>query len=312
MIVVEGLSKFYHGKRAIENVSFSINDGDIVGLLGLNGAGKSTILKILGCFLLPSGGDAKIGGFSIETQPDEVRRMIGYLPDVPPVYPEMQVEAYLKFIAALKNVPRSEIKARVQEAMEKTNISDVSDMPLAALSHGYKQRVGIAQAIVHKPKVIILDEPINGLDPLQIVEMRDLILSLKGQHTVILSSHILSEITKTCDRILVIDRGHLVAEGNEELLKTRTTQQVSFELEFRGPNSLINAVRQTHGVKEVNLVQEGTTCKLNVVALEDARSRVAATVIQNGGELLSLVKTEEGLEKIFFRLVQHEERGNAL
>jgi ABC-2 type transport system ATP-binding protein len=312
MIVVEGLSKFYHGKCAIENVSFSINDGDIVGLLGLNGAGKSTILKILGCFLLPSGGDARIGGYSIETQPDEVRRMIGYLPDVPPVYPEMQVEAYLKFIAALKNVPRAEIKARVQEAMEKTNISDVFDMPLAALSHGFKQRVGIAQAIVHKPKVIILDEPINGLDPLQIVEMRDLILSLKGQHTVILSSHILSEITKTCDRILVIDRGHLVAEGNEELLKTRSTQQVSFELEFRGAAGIVNAVRQTHGVKEVSVVQEGATCKLNVVTQEDARSRVAATVIQNGGELLSLVKTEEGLEKIFFRLVQHEERGNAL
>ena len=218
MIEVSGISKFYGQKKAVENLNFSINEGEIVGLLGLNGAGKSTILKVLGCFLLPSQGEAKVGAYSVTHDSHKVRQLIGYLPDRPPLYKEMTVEDYLVFVAKLKDTPTSLVSQYVGEAIEHTNLEDVRFRTLEQLSHGYQQRVGIAQAIVHKPKVLILDEPINGLDPIQIAEMRDLILSLKGRHTVILSSHILSEITKTCDRILVIDQGELVAQGTESEL----------------------------------------------------------------------------------------------
>jgi len=214
MITVRGLSKYYAGVPAIEDVSFSIEDGEIVGLLGLNGAGKSTILKILGCFLMPSSGTAEVSGYSIEDSPDKVRSVIGYLPDTPPLYNEMTVRKYLSYVARLKDV-KTNIDQHVQSAMSQTNLDEVGDVVIGNLSHGFRQRVGIAQAIVHQPKVLILDEPINGLDPVQIVEMRDLIVSLKKKHTVILSSHILSEITKTCDRILIVDKGKLVAESTQ-------------------------------------------------------------------------------------------------
>jgi len=214
MITVRGLSKYYAGEPAIEDVSFSIESGEIVGLLGLNGAGKSTILKILGCFLMPSGGSAEVSGHSIEDNPDLVRSVIGYLPDTPPLYNEMTVRKYLSYVAQLKDV-KSDVDEHVRSAMSQTNLDEVADVVIGNLSHGFRQRVGIAQAIVHRPKVLILDEPINGLDPVQIVEMRDLIISLKKKHTVILSSHILSEITKTCDRILIVDKGKLVAESSQ-------------------------------------------------------------------------------------------------
>lgn len=213
MITVTGLSKYYSGFAAVDDVSFKIEQGEIIGLLGLNGAGKSTILKILGCFLMPSSGTVEIGGFDIEESPDEIRKIIGFLPDTPPLFPEMTVLSYLQYVAKLKDVSRSQIHNFVEDAIQKTNLAEVREVRLGELSHGFRQRVGIAGAIVHKPQLLVFDEPINGLDPVQIVEMRDLIKSLKGEHTVILSSHILSEITRTCDRILIIDQGRLVAEG---------------------------------------------------------------------------------------------------
>ncbi|MCX6129030.1 MAG: ABC transporter ATP-binding protein [Proteobacteria bacterium] len=252
MIEVRSISKFYGNKRAVENLSFKIQDGEIVGLLGLNGAGKSTILKILGCFLVPSHGDAFIGGHSVIESPDEVRRMIGYLPDTPPLYNEMKTRSYLQFVARLKNVAEHQVAAFVEEAMSKTNLGEVAEMRLGELSHGFRQRVGIAQALVHQPKVLILDEPINGLDPIQIVEMRDMILSLKGHHTVILSSHILSEITKTCDRILVLDRGALVAEGTESQLRTQVKQGLEVRIELESLNANVcDALRKLRGVVDL-------------------------------------------------------------
>ena len=256
MINAAGLSKFYSGSYAINDISFTIDEGEIVGLLGLNGAGKSTILKILGCFLMPSAGIASVAGFSVTERPDEIRKRIGYLPDTPPLYNEMTVEAYLKYVALLKDVPKRNLATRVGAVMEQTDITDFAKVRLSELSHGYRQRVGISQALVHSPKVLILDEPINGLDPIQIVEMRDLILSLKGDHTVILSSHILSEITRTCDRVLVIHEGNLVAQGGELDLKSSISEQFNLEYQCERPTPELAAkVASLAGVEHANLIE---------------------------------------------------------
>jgi ABC-2 type transport system ATP-binding protein len=308
MIVAERLSKYYAGHRAIDDVSFSIREGEIVGLLGLNGAGKSTILKILGCFLMPSAGGAKVAGHSVDGDPQAIRRLIGYLPDRPPLYDEMTVKGYLSYVAKLKNVPSGEVERRVSEVMDKTNTQEVSTVRLSELSHGFRQRVGIGQALVHNPPVLILDEPINGLDPVQIVEMRDLITSLKGKHTVVLSSHILSEITRTCDRILIVDQGKLVAEGAESDLTASMakTMRLAVDVE-RVPDGLLDQLKSLKGVTQAvrdAVSLPGGGVRLVVSAGGDARAAVANAVVQSGAGLVGLSRTEAGLEGLFMKLVR--------
>jgi ABC-2 type transport system ATP-binding protein len=315
MIVAERLSKTYSGHKAIDGVSFQIKDGEIVGLLGLNGAGKSTILKILGCFLLPSGGRATIDGHSVDENPQAIRRLIGYLPDTPPLYDEMTVESYLRYVARLKDVPSVEVDGRVKRVMGDTSTDKVAGVQLGELSHGYRQRVGIAQAMVHGPRVLILDEPINGLDPVQIKEMRDLILSLRGKHTVILSSHILSEITKTCDRILIVDQGRLVAEGSEVDLQSGMTKSLKLALELdRVPAGLEAALKGIAGVASVtrepvvaSAVAGAKVERLTVATSGDVRAAVAKAVVDSGAGLLGLSRAEAGLEGIFMKMI----KGNA-
>ncbi|MCX6119208.1 MAG: ABC transporter ATP-binding protein [Proteobacteria bacterium] len=308
LISAQHLSKFYGDYAAIEGVSFSIEEGEIVGLLGLNGAGKSTILKILGSFLLPSGGDASISGFSVEHDAEKVRSLIGYLPDTPPLYDEMRVIPYLRYVAKLKNVPDARVEERVADVIQKTNLEDVAWVQLGELSHGFRQRVGIAQALVHDPKVLILDEPINGLDPVQIVEMRDLILSLRGRHTVILSSHILSEITKTCDRILIIDQGKLVAEGNEADLENKFAKNMRVNLEVKGGQGLEASLKSLAGVKSTKThpVQNGMT-RIEIECEGDLRSEIASKVIASGASLYELGRDGDGLEAVFMKLVKTSE-----
>ncbi len=304
MIEVRSVSKFFGNKKAVRDLSFTIHEGEIIGLLGLNGAGKSTILKILGCFLEASQGDAWVGGHSVAQNAQAVRSLIGYLPDKPPLYEEMKTRAYLEFVARLKNVSANAIPQYVDDAMRKTNLLEVSDVSLGELSHGYQQRVGIAQALVHKPKILILDEPINGLDPVQIIEMRDLILSLKGQHTVILSSHILSEITKTCDRILVIDKGQLVAEGSESQLRGKAPQGIHVRLELaRSTPELVKALRGLSGVLQID-ESAASQGFLDISCSHDIRPLIAQTVVQENGELLSMGRKEAELETLFFKLVK--------
>ncbi len=231
MIEVKNLDKYYSSFKALDNVSFSVDDGQIVGLLGLNGAGKTSLLKILGTLQLPSSGQALIDGVDVEQDPYTARTKIGYLTDVPALYKEMKVISFLRFVAGIKDVPSTQVDRYVEEAMEITNIKEVAGRRLFQLSHGFRQRVGVAQAILCKPKLLILDEPINGLDPIQIIEMRDLFLSLKGKHTVLLSTHIISEVTKTCDRILMIHKGKLVREcDNVEALGQDQIEQMFVEL----------------------------------------------------------------------------------
>ena len=312
MIVAESLSKSYAGRRAIDGVSFTIAEGEIVGLLGLNGAGKSTILKILGCFLLPSAGRATIGGYSVDSNPQAIRRLIGYLPDVPPLYDEMTVDAYLAYVARLKNVEHADVNSYVTEAKDKANLNEVARTRLGELSHGFRQRVGIAQAIVHKPKVIIIDEPINGLDPVQIVEMRDLITSLRGNHTVVLSSHILSEITRTCDRVLVVDHGRLVAEGSESSLQTKMVESMRLSADLSSvPAGLLERLKALHGVVGVQHVSGNGSERLVLDTRGDVRAHVAKAIVESGAGLLGLGRNEAGLEGLFMKLIKPvEDRTN--
>lgn len=304
LISATDLSKYYGDFAAIEGVSFKINEGEIIGLLGLNGAGKSTILKILGSFLLPSGGSASIDGKSVESEAEQVRTMIGYLPDSPPLYDEMRVVPYLRYVARLKNVADEQVDLRVKDVIAKTNLQEVAWVPLGELSHGFRQRVGIAQALVHNPKVLILDEPINGLDPVQIVEMRDLILSLRGKHTVILSSHILSEITKTCDRILIIDRGRLVAEGNEADLEKVWARNMRVLVEVKGGSNVEVAIKGIAGVKSVKVSPLQGGFSYVVECDGDVRAEIAAKVVASGASLLELSRDGDGLEAVFMKLVK--------
>jgi len=307
MIRVEKLSKYYSGQRAIDDVTFEIKEGEIVGLLGLNGAGKSTILKILGCFLIPSAGKAYIDQRSVEDGADDIRKIIGFLPDSPPLYGEMIVEKFLRFVARIKGLRGAEVKSGVTDAIERANLQEVADNKISSLSHGFLQRVGIAQAIVHKPKVLILDEPINGLDPVQIVEMRDLILSLRGQHTVVLSSHILSEITKTCDRILIVDQGHLVAEGSEADLQSKMQQSFRLECEVeRCSGELLNALKAIEGINHAAQVPASAHNK-DVIEIDmggDFRSEVARVIVNSGTGLLTMKSKGEGLEGLFMNFVK--------
>src|SRR5689334_9137483 len=215
MIRASNLSKFYGGKRALGPVTFEIKDGETVGFLGLNGAGKTTALRILACDLRPSGGTIEVGGVDAVADPHEVRKRIGFLPENPPLYTDMTVGDYLKFAGELRNMSPTEVKKRLPEVLEITDLTEVAGDPIGTLSHGYRQRVGVAQAIIHQPKFLILDEPTRGLDPVQIVEMRNLIHDLKQSHTVLISSHILTEISQTCDRLLVLGKGKVLGAGTE-------------------------------------------------------------------------------------------------
>ena len=310
MIEVQSLSKYYGNHVAVSSVDFAIERGEIVGLLGLNGAGKSTVLKIIGAFLVPSSGSATVAGYSVENQPHEVRSAIGFLPDSPPLYKEMTVSSYLRFVLGLKKgrLSKQDITRYVDQALARTNLDQQRDRLLGELSHGFAQRVGIAQAIIHQPPVLILDEPINGLDPVQIVEMRDLILSFRDQHTVILSSHILSEITRTCDRILIIDNGKLVAQGREkDLAQSLHNQNLSIVAEVeREANDLCLTIDKLATVTSVN--QQPTnqkTFQITIEATSDIRAEFAELAVPY--RLLSLHKEDVGLESLFMKLVAENE-----
>ncbi|HVE82169.1 MAG TPA: ABC transporter ATP-binding protein [Myxococcales bacterium] len=223
MIEVQGLSKRYRDRTAVENLSFAVNEGEILGFLGPNGAGKSTTMRMLTGFLPPSEGSAKIAGFDVFASPLEVKRRIGYLPETPPLYVEMTARGYLKFISQLKGVPRKQFKEELDRVSRATGITDVLDRVIQNLSKGYRQRVGLAQALLGAPPVLILDEPTEGLDPAQRAEFRSLIKGLAGNHTVILSTHLLYEVTMTCEKVLIINQGKMVAF--DELKKLAASQQ---------------------------------------------------------------------------------------
>ena len=308
MIQVQGLTKFYGAHAAIRDLSFTIERGEVIGFLGLNGAGKTTTLRILGCTLLPTSGHATVDGFDVVDNPHEIRKRIGFLPDTPPLYGEMTVGGYLEFVARLRGLDRKTARSRIAVAEEQTATREVDDELIGSLSHGFRQRVGLAQAIIHNPQLLILDEPTSGLDPVQIVEMRNLIRNLKGSHTILLSSHILSEISQTCDRLLVIQDGEIVGQGSEAELATGLGAGRGIELEIASEVAVAEAALQgVPGLGAVEILRRGERSLLRVAGDPALRPQVVRALVAAGVDLWRIDQSASQLESIFLQLTHSKE-----
>ncbi|MDB4961482.1 MAG: transporter related protein [Myxococcales bacterium] len=317
MIRVANLSKFYGGKRALGPVSFEINDGETVGFLGLNGAGKTTALRILACDLRPSSGSIEIGGLDGINDPHEVRKKIGFLPENPPVYADMTVLDYLGFAGELRGMSRGQVKRRMPDVLEVTDLGEVAQDVIGTLSHGYRQRVGVAQAIIHQPKFLILDEPTRGLDPVQIVEMRNLIHDLKQNHTVLISSHILTEISQTCDRLLVLGKGKLLGSGSEHDLAASESEIRAVTVTVRVPAGddgkarIKKVLEGVEGVKSVaDPYEQGGGLSFALSTTRDCRADVSRAVVDAKLDLIKLDYSRSELENTFIRLVGGADASN--
>lgn len=312
MIEVDHLSKSYGKTVAVDDISFTVGKGEILGFLGPNGAGKTTTMRILTGYLPATSGSARISGFDVFEQSLEVRRRIGYLPENPPLYPDMNVHGYLEFVARIKGVAGADISKRVDRAMEMATLTDRRNELIKRLSRGFKQRVGIAQAIVHNPDVVILDEPTVGLDPKQIIEVRKLIKGLAGEHTIILSTHILPEASQTCDRVVIINRGRIAAVDTPENLTTQLKGSERVQIEVKGEEDLLRkTVEQVEGVTKIDIEPiEGSEHLKAIVESEsgtELRSQLAAAVVGKGLELFELRAISLSLEDIFLQLTTEEE-----
>jgi ABC-2 type transport system ATP-binding protein len=317
MIRAQNVSKYFGAKRALGPVSFEIGDGETVGFLGLNGAGKTTALRIFACDLRPSAGSIQIGAIDAVKSPHEVRKLVGFLPENPPLYGDMLVREYLEFSGRIRGMTAAAVKKRMPEVLELTHLREVENQVISTLSHGFRQRVGVAQAIIHDPKLLILDEPTRGLDPVQIVEMRNMIQNLKEKHTVLISSHILTEISETCDRILVLGEGAIIASGTEEsLLKNiepaaGSTWKVSLAVvpkqggdPYRdgGMKSLLSGLGGVTAVEDTG--KEDDAMSFEVTAERDVRAELCRSLVEAGHGVVRLGGSERKLENIFLKLVQ--------
>ncbi|WP_445251460.1 ATP-binding cassette domain-containing protein, partial [Microcoleus sp. Pol14C6] len=319
MIEVEHLSKTYGSTAAIADVSFSVESGEILGFLGPNGAGKTTTMRILSGYLPASSGTARIAGMDVHEDSMAVRQRIGYLPENPPLYPEMTVEGFLFFVARIKQVPAGDRARRVTSAIERCGLVDKRKVLIRKLSKGFRQRVGIAQAIVHDPPVIILDEPTVGLDPRQIIEVRNLIKSLGGQHTIILSTHILPEVSMTCNRVTIINRGKIVAAGSPENLMGELAVGEGYELEVEGEADLVNSLllpslENLRGVRSVELIpsQQFLVNRYRLRALcepeREPGREIATAILASGFGLCEMRRSRATLEDVFLRLTAAEKK----
>jgi ABC-2 type transport system ATP-binding protein len=309
VIVADRLTKVYPGKRAIEGVSFEVGAGEIVGFLGPNGAGKSTTMRILTCFQPATEGTARVAGFDVFEQAEEVKRRIGYLPESPPIYPDMRVREYLSFVARLKGVPRSEIRSRLDNALERCGLGDVQQRLTGKLSKGYRQRVGLAQAILHTPPILILDEPTSGLDPKQVVEVRRLIRELAGEHTIILSTHILPEVTMTCERVIIINRGRIVLSSELRELGGQGTERETLQVQLGSEQDVTAELGGVAGVHRVEAMPpaHGTRgYRLTCDRGGGLRQRLAARAVESGWGLVELRAEDTNLEEIYLRVVSSE------
>ena len=310
MIEVQHVTKHYGRVTAVDDVSFRVERGEILGFLGPNGAGKTTTMRILTGYMPPTQGKALVAGFDVLEQPLEAKRRTGYLPESPPLYPEMTVRQYLGFVAKLKGVAAAERKKRVAWAMERTRVADVADRHCGKLSKGYRQRVGLAQAILHNPDVLILDEPTAGLDPKQILETRDLIKGLAGEHTVILSTHILPEVAQTCQRVVIINKGRVVAVDTPDNLTARLKGAETMYLQVdAGGADAAAALRQVPGVIRVQAADTRNGVAGYEVESErgrDVRRQLAGAVVGQGWGLLELRPLRMSLEEIFLQLTTEE------
>jgi ABC-2 type transport system ATP-binding protein len=311
VIEVEHVSKVYNGRKAVDDVSFKVEKGEILGFLGPNGAGKTTTMRILTCYMPSTEGTARVAGYDVFEESIEVRKRIGYLPENPPLYPEMAVQSYLNFVAKIKGTRSSQRKSQVDEVIGKCNLGDVRNRIIGKLSKGYKQRVGLAQALLNNPEVLILDEPTLGLDPKQIHEVRDLIKSLGSTHTVILSTHILPEVSMTCNRVVIINKGKVVAMDTPEGLAHQMKGAERVSLTVEGPMDAVrDKLQSIDGVLRVQVNEESTGSQATYVVEcqldSDLRRVLAATVVSQGWGLLDLQGISMSLEDVFINLTTQE------
>jgi ABC-2 type transport system ATP-binding protein len=317
MIKVQGLTKRYARTVAVDNISFEVEKGQIVGFLGPNGAGKTTTMRVLTCFLPPTMGTANVAGFDVIENPMEVKKRIGYLPESPPLYPEMEVIEYLTFVGKLKGIPSADLARRIDDVVGRCAIGDVRTRLIGKLSKGFRQRVGLAQAIIHNPPVLILDEPTSGLDPKQIIEIRELLKSLAGEHTIILSTHILSEVEHSCEHVIIIDRGKLVAIDTVANLtnRLRGSEAVALEVEAAGgqpnPGDVQQRLEQVAGVSRVVMKdsKDGRlTFEVESLQGRHIRAELARSVVNSGWNLSELRAVGLSLEDIFLQLTAAEQK----
>ncbi len=308
MIDVQNITKRYGDRTAIERVTFSVNKGEVLAFLGPNGAGKTTTMRILTCFMPATEGTATVDGFDCFEHPMEVKRRIGYLPESPPVYQELTVTEYLTFVGRLKGMTGAALRTRLPLVIEQVSLGDVRHRLIANLSRGYRQRVGLAQALIHDPPVLILDEPTVGLDPKQIIEIRELIKSLSGSHTVILSTHILPEATAVCQRVVIINEGRIVAVDAPEQLSARLRRSEKISLTVKTPPpDFAERLRRMPGVVSVIDPANGGAYLVECALGQDIRDDLARHVVTNGWGLLELRAISMTLEDVFLRLTRHEE-----
>jgi ABC-2 type transport system ATP-binding protein len=309
MLEAQGLSKSFYGTLAVDDVSFQVGSGEILGFLGPNGAGKTTTMRMITGFLPPTAGRVTLADIDLADHPLEAKRRLGYLPETLALYPEMRVKEYVKFRAELCGVPSRDLKARVDEALAKCFVDDVASTPIGNLSKGYRQRVGLAGALVHKPSVLVLDEPTVGLDPRQIVKVRDLIRELRNDHSILLSTHILSEVEVMCDRVLIIDKGKIVASGTPDTLRQQMSQTPGLMLALKGEITEADTIlRQLPGVTHAaRMSAAGETRVVLEAAREvDLREAVFRETVARGWTLLEMTPRQASLEDVFVRLVSHD------
>ena len=311
MVEVKNLTKYYGNFLAIEDVSFEVKKGEIVGFLGPNGAGKTTTMRIITGFLPPSSGTASVAGFDLVDKSQQARAHIGYLPETVPLYTDMTVESYLSFMGTIRGMSPKRIKIRTGEVIDACRLGDYRNTHVGKLSKGFRQRVGIAQAVIHEPAVLVLDEPTIGIDPIQVVETRQLIKNLSGSHTVILSTHILPEVSMLCNRVLIINEGLIVAEDTPKNLANTLQGVERLEVEIQGPTKdIIPVLKKIRGVVDVTAVTNGNDENIYKIQARrglDLRPTVSKTVISNGWSLLNLQLVSMSLEEIFLKLTVDEE-----
>ena len=310
MIEVQHLTKRYGRVTAVDDVSFKVERGEILGFLGPNGAGKTTTMRILTGYMPPTDGKAMVAGHDVFTQPIEAKRRTGYLPELPPLYPDMTVREYLDFVAKIKGVPSRERRQRVAAVMERARVSDMATRHCSKLSKGYRQRVGLAQALIHNPEVLILDEPTAGLDPKQIIETRDLIRSLAGDHTIILSTHILPEVAQTCQRVVIINKGRVVAVDTPDNLTARLrgaeTMYVHIDSEGADAVPVLSAIPGVTRVTSSDGKGPAGAYEVESTRGTDVRREIARTVVSRGWGLLELRPMRMSLEEIFLQVTTDE------
>lgn len=316
MIEIKKLTKFYGNNAAVKNISFTVKDHEILGFLGPNGAGKSTTMNIITGYLPSTSGTVLISGMDITENPSAVKKKIGYLPEIPPVYLDMKVKEYLKFAAGIKGVKGSERKAQIEDVMEKLKIKDMENRLIRNLSKGYKQRVGFAQALLGNPEYLVLDEPTVGLDPSQVIEVRNLIKSLSKNHTIILSSHILQEIQAVCERVVIISHGEIRAIDSIKNLEESMDASITVNIKAEGDkDEICKCINSVGGVGEItDITYEATNIYVYKVSIEsdDVRKNILTELIKNDFAILEVTSDKPSLEEVFVKLTAHAPKKKGL